>query len=1113
DAGQVAGVFAAARDVSERKRTQEALRASEHKFRAIVEHSYDGIMLADATGKVVEWNAAAERITGIARAEALGCFLWDVQHMLANGSAESSTQHGASRTAIMEITRTGGGPWVNRYMEQPIRRRDGTRAVIDTANYSVGEFAGEDGGTGDKHGFMVGSVMRDVTARKRAEAIREAVYAVASAANSATSLQELLGSIHQTVASLMPARNFCIALRDERADVLSFLYAVDEYGLPPGQRQGGRGRTEYVLRTGVALLATPGQLRELHERGELDLPSGAVVSYLGVPLRNGGKVIGTLAVQSYDPTVTYSEEDRDILTFVSAQIATVIERQEAEEQVARSRDFYLELLDAFPALVWRSGTDGKCNYVNRSWLDFTGRAPEQVMGDGWLESLHPDDRKRAVVAGRRAFRQRRPFDDEFRLRSASGEYRWVAVFARPFDDLAGRFAGYIGSCYDTTEQRQAHEALRASEAELRGVFSAMTDVILILDRDGLCVDIAPTNSPYVLGLRQTLVRRALRDVMPSPSSRHCMDLIDAALSGGRPVAGEYSATWDDTLRWFSVVVSPMSGDTVVWAMRDVTKRKEAEQRLRESEARYSSMFENNHAVMLLVEPETGAILGANPAACTYYGYSREQLTSMHIASINMLPAEDVVWAMQAAWGEGLKRFRFTHRLASGEIRDVEVYSGPVAVSGKTVLFSIVHDITERVLAEEALRTTLAQNQELIAAIAQILVTLDGQDLVTHWNSVAERGLGVTAEFAIGKHLSQVSVGWDWTSVERTIAECRATGEPVTLPDVSLREPAGYDRLLDLHVMPFPIGAHGGAGILLLGEDITERRLLETRRSHEQKLTAIGQLAAGIAHEINTPTQYVSDNLRFLENAFARVALVFAAHGHLLEVARRDTANSRIVSQVEDAISDNDAGYYLAEAPLAIQQSIDGIERVATIVRAMKDFSHPGAGVMVAVDLNQAIASTITVSRNEWRYVADLETDFDGALPPVWCMPGEFNQALLNVLVNAAHATACVVGDGSAGKGKITVSTRRMGAWVEVRIADTGPGIPEEIRGRIFEPFFTTKQVGKGTGQGLPIAHDIIVNRHEGTITFETEVGVGTTFSIRLPIHRGTRTDVLSPASR
>jgi signal transduction histidine kinase len=165
---------------------------------------------------------------------------------------------------------------------------------------------------------------------------------------------------------------------------------------------------------------------------------------------------------------------------------------------------------------------------------------------------------------------------------------------------------------------------------------------------------------------------------------------------------------------------------------------------------------------------------------------------------------------------------------------------------------------------------------------------------------------------------------------------------------------------------------------------------------------------------------------------------------------------------------------------------------------MKEFSHPGTKEKIPLDLNHAIDSTITVARNEWKYVADMETDFDPSLPLIPCQPGEFNQVILNLIVNAAHTIADVIRERGIERGKIRVQTRNCPDWAEIRIQDTGSGIPEEIRARIFDPFFTTKEVGKGTGQGLAIARSVVVDKHGGTIHFETEKGMGTTFIIRLP---------------
>ncbi|HLP75743.1 MAG TPA: HAMP domain-containing sensor histidine kinase, partial [Candidatus Paceibacterota bacterium] len=247
-----------------------------------------------------------------------------------------------------------------------------------------------------------------------------------------------------------------------------------------------------------------------------------------------------------------------------------------------------------------------------------------------------------------------------------------------------------------------------------------------------------------------------------------------------------------------------------------------------------------------------------------------------------------------------------------------------------------------------------------------------------------------------------------------------------------------------------------------------------------------------------PTQFVGDNTRFFKESFHTIHEICAHYGKLLEAAKNGTLTPEVVGEIENALKAADLEYLFNEVPVAINETLEGVERITRIVRAMKEFSHPGTKDRAAADLNRAIESTTTVARNEWKYVADLALDLDPKLPSVACYLGDFNQAVLNLIVNAAHAIGDVVKEKPGTKGRITVGTRRMDDLVEVRVSDTGTGIPEAIRSRIFEPFFTTKGVGKGTGQGLSVVYGM-VKRHGGNITFESEVGKGTTFIIRMPI--------------
>lgn len=282
----------------------------------------------------------------------------------------------------------------------------------------------------------------------------------------------------------------------------------------------------------------------------------------------------------------------------------------------------------------------------------------------------------------------------------------------------------------------------------------------------------------------------------------------------------------------------------------------------------------------------------------------------------------------------------------------------------------------------------------------------------------------------------------------------------------------------------------------------ERALANLKQAQSQlletsKLEAIGQLAAGIAHEINTPIQYVSDNASFLETAFEKVAQLLRETVGFADALAAAGLAPKEVTALRERFQSLKLNWLQTEIPRALAETAEGLRRVSAIVGAMKEFSHPSTGEKEAIDLHETINTTITVARHEWKYVAEVETDFDTALPAVPCHRNELSQALLNLIVNSAHA----IGERgeNPGKGTISISTKKIGEEVEIRVKDDGVGIPTALASRVYEPFFTTKEVGKGTGQGLAMARSAIVAKHGGSIRFETTPGVGTCFFIRLPL--------------
>lgn len=279
----------------------------------------------------------------------------------------------------------------------------------------------------------------------------------------------------------------------------------------------------------------------------------------------------------------------------------------------------------------------------------------------------------------------------------------------------------------------------------------------------------------------------------------------------------------------------------------------------------------------------------------------------------------------------------------------------------------------------------------------------------------------------------------------------------------------------------------------LYREMRERERMSIELRLAQKLESVGRLAAGIAHEINTPIQYIGDSVAFLQSAHVDLERLLERYRAAVQ-QKSPEHRSDIVKEIE---KDFDVEFLANETPKAFERTLDGVERVAGIVRAMREFAHPDGAEHRCVDLNHAIETTLTVAHNEYRYCAQVETQF-GELPRVTCNVGEINQVFLSLIVNAAHAIA-ESGKG-ASEGRITVATRTCGDQVLISVADNGCGIPDSHLEKVFDPFFTTKPVGQGTGQGLAIARSIVVEKHGGRIDVQSVLGSGTCFTLQLPLH-------------
>jgi PAS domain S-box-containing protein len=630
---------------------------------------------------------------------------------------------------------------------------------------------------------------------------------------------------------------------------------------------------------------------------------------------------------------------------------------------------------------------------------------------------------------------------------------------------------------------------------LSRVFENMDVLLVILDKYGNVVQFNKScermfgySGPEI---RTRLTTRQLE--LPIPKEIGALkDLIHEMRSGSQ--VQRYENKWitraGETryISWdIKLLQAPNGNVEYIYATgMDITERKLAEKRLKHEQLLNQSMI-NSIPDIIFYKNLEGIYQGCN----TYYekimGHSSKDVIGKTDEELyNSKQAEDYRETDRIAleYG-GMISYENWIKDYKGNTILVETcktpYYGP---DGKLVgVIGIGRDITKHRMAEDALRAANSEIEQLISSLPSGLIVLSCDRRVTRWNNAAQKIFAIPPAETVGLLLADLKIEWDWETVMDSIERCSLEGKPIFPEPIKFLRQNGNEGFLGLNVSPLQNNQKEITGFILLCGDITERKIMENRLSQAKKLESIGQLAAGIAHEINTPIQYIGDNTTFLQNSFQE----------LISFVQRYAALSPGFAE------DGEVKFLISEIPVAIQECLEGIGRVSEIVQAMKEFSHPGVKEKTQLDINHALQNTLTVTRNEWKYSADVETDFDAQLPQVLCMPSEINQVFLNIIVNAAQAINSMPGLATGQKGIIRLSTRRDGDMVEVRISDTGIGIPEEIQSRIFEPFFTTKEVGKGTGQGLALAYDVVERKHGGSIFFETHPGSGTTFIIRLPI--------------
>ncbi len=390
---------------------------------------------------------------------------------------------------------------------------------------------------------------------------------------------------------------------------------------------------------------------------------------------------------------------------------------------------------------------------------------------------------------------------------------------------------------------------------------------------------------------------------------------------------------------------------------------------------------------------------------------------------------------------------------------------------------------------DTLQSQTLQLNSILDTAASGIISIDAHGSIIKFNRAAEQIFGYKPDEIIGQNIKCLMPQAISVEHDGYLENYRTTGKPRIIGqrrEVEALRKNGQTFPALLRVNPMLIdGETFFSGVI---DDISETKTLQIQLDQAQKMEAIGQLASGVAHEINTPVQFIGDNLSALADNIRDIVAYQAAVTEL--------ADPQFQQQLSALTEQYDLDFILDDSPKAINQALDGVKRVAEIIKAMKTFSHVEASLSKqTINLHEALNSALTITRNSYKYTASVETDFAKDIGNISCYANELNQVFLNLIVNAVHA----IEEKQAGLGLIRIVTRKLGDMVEILIQDNGAGIPKDIQEKVFNLFFTTKEVGKGTGQGLSLSHTIVVEKHRGKLFFESSAGVGTTFHIQLPL--------------
>jgi len=809
-------------------------------------------------------------------------------------------------------------------------------------------------------------------------------------------------------------------------------------------------------------------------------------------------------------------------------VLDITDQKQKEDALTESEDRFRTLFKEHSSVMLIIDPEtGSIIDANRAAANFYGWSVE-TLKQKQIHQLTTNSPEK-VTSQMEKFKKAEQNHNSFRHRLANGSIRDVDVFCCPIT-FEGKTQLY-SIINDITDRKLAEQAI------LNSLPCAYLYCRVLYDQ-GIPVDLMHeevnvswkklTGLKDVTGLRFTEIFPGIADSNPEFFNR----LLKVAESG----APDHFETYLDSLgKWYDCnVYSPEKG-TLIAIIEDITERKQAEDAIKHSEERFRSLFEEHSSIMFMYDVE-GNIVDANKAAANYYGWSIDELRQMSIRQINTLSPEGIQGEIEQWRSQKQKHKFFQHRRADGSIRDIELFAKKIRIKDRDLITAIIHDVTdqkryERVYAfrirlllmadtqsiEGLLQETLDEAQKITGSsigffffigkdektlTLQLCSTpdikkqclLEGKSVVQDgvWADILKKRKAVIHnEGSTFKHCD--GIPQDQAEIKRDLLiPVIRDGKTVSIIGVGNKQ-TDYDAK-DIEWLE--IIANNAWDIVAKKMAEEENKKLVAQLQHASKMEMIGQLAGGIAHEINNPLNFITINEHNQQNDFNDLQELVNKYREIIDKLIAGSTDTEEVLQLREKERMFDIDYLLENIPKTLKITLQGLERITAITRSMRNYSFKNEqGGLIPSDINKAVNESILMTKSEYRHVATIDLHLE-ELPLVLCDLASITQVLLNLIVNSAFA---IQSQNRSTPGTITIKTWATSESVCCSVADDGVGISEEVMSRIFEPFFTTKEIGQGTGLGLSISYDIIVNKHKGNISAESLVGGGSVFTVSLPL--------------